>query len=223
MPRLPAATCVPLALLALALPAAARADGVALINCWTSRETPDVSCPVDLVQGRDYELRVAGDQGAGTVELVNPAGQVLFNLDAANDGAFGREFRAGYTATYRVRLTGDERNDSPIGASLLTDCRAGTGTRCSVAVGSAPKAGRNTSNTDVDWYRVPLRKGRTYTFTLDGEGSYTEMNLRDRSGAVLRRTHTAATPPGTIRWTARYDGVHYLAVAEGRAYTVAAR
>ena len=69
---------LPLVLLAvLAPPPAIRAaqaatiwaDGVTVGTC--ASDGPDVSCPVDLVKGQDYNINTVGDGATGTIELVN--------------------------------------------------------------------------------------------------------------------------------------------------------
>src|SRR3954469_15565245 len=118
---------------AFAQGAPARADGDVLRSCFSPNDTA-VSCPVELVKGRDYLLFRHGDGTAGKVELVNPAGAVTLSLDpqVREDGT-GREFRAAFTATYRIRITPTDDGEELTYAELATDCRADIKTRCSLA------------------------------------------------------------------------------------------
>src|SRR3954463_10362790 len=118
---------------AFAQGAPARADGDVLRSCFSPNDTA-ISCPVDLVKGRDYLLFRHGDGTAGKVELVNPAGAVTVSLDPqALEGGVGREFRAPLTAPFRIRATPLPKELYALPpAELATDCRAGAKTQCAI-------------------------------------------------------------------------------------------
>src|SRR3954452_5970870 len=67
----------------------AHADGERLVYCES--HGPDVSCPFNLVKGKDYELRFGGDEGYGFIELLNPAGIVTISGWPGSDGDWGKE------------------------------------------------------------------------------------------------------------------------------------
>jgi hypothetical protein len=64
---------------AFAQGAPAWADGDVLRSCGSPNGTA-ISCPVNLVKGRDYRLFRHGDGTEGRVELVNPVGVVTISL-----------------------------------------------------------------------------------------------------------------------------------------------
>src|SRR4051812_38668075 len=117
----------------------ARADGDVLRSCFSPNGTA-VSCPVDLVKGRDYLLFRHGDGTAGRVELVNPAGAVTVSLDPqALEGGVGREFRAALQGTFRIRVTPLPKELYDLtSAELATDCRAGATPRGPSGTGAPP-------------------------------------------------------------------------------------
>ena len=207
-----------LALLALGLSAsAAWAEGEIVGECSTAADIPSVSCPVDLVEGQDYELRGGGREGqVGLVELVNPA-TVRFHPDRERET--GREFRAAHSTAYRIRVTAVP--EVVVSAGVSTDCRADAGTRCSLAPGVG-KAGRGSSRSDVDWYRATLRGGRTYTFTCN-RGPHTDIVLRDGAGGPLAEARATPARPGVIRHRAAAGGTYYLEASGGRPYTISVR
>jgi hypothetical protein len=89
---------------------AATADGAAVVTCvaqgipsGSGPPTPGESvCPANLTKDRDYELLIG--EGDGTIELINPAGVVTISVPGSYDGNFKRDFRAAYSATYRLRV-----------------------------------------------------------------------------------------------------------------------
>ena len=82
---------------------AAHADGTQIVRCDAPNQGDTAECSFDLVKGQDYAL-VAGEDdtysGNQSTELINPAGVVTITL-----GGGGREFRAAYSATFRLRVT----------------------------------------------------------------------------------------------------------------------
>src|SRR4051794_28648955 len=192
---------------------AARADGDVLRSCFSPSNSA-ISCPVDLVKGRDYLLFRHGDGTAGKVELVNPAGAVTVSLDPqALEGGVGREFRAALTGTFRIRVTPlPEMGNDLTSAELATDCRAGAKTQCAIASGAGVRGERSLGG-DADWYRAALRAGRTYTFTCDA--GYARLALLDRNGRVLAKAQSHTGAPGVLRYRAKAAGVYFFTIGFG--------
>jgi hypothetical protein len=144
---MPRAVALTFTVLGLGLAAtSARADGDVLRSCSSPNDTA-ISCPVDLVKGRDYLLFRHGDGTSGRVELVNPAGAVTVSLDPqVLESGVGREFRAALTGTFRIRITPLPGGSYDLtSAALATDCRAGTTERASVGPG-----GRQANGPSID-------------------------------------------------------------------------
>lgn len=73
---------------------------------------------------------------------------------------------------------------------------------------------------DSDWWRVNLVAGRTYDFTLSGDGSAASLDdanfyILDSTGATLKSTYTYSGGPIVLSITASYTGSFYIAVADG--------
>jgi hypothetical protein len=198
---------------AFAQGAPARADGDVLRSCFSPNGTA-VSCPVDLVKGRDYLLFRHGDGTAGRVELVNPAGAVTVSLDpqVREDGT-GREFRAALTGTFRIKVTPVPEEPYDLTSSALaTDCRAGTKTQCAIAPSGGVRGARSLGG-DADWYRAVLSTGRTYTFTCDA--GYARLALLDRNGRVLAKAQSHTGAPGVLRYRAKAAGAYFFTIGFG--------
>jgi hypothetical protein len=201
-----------LTVLGLGLATTAAHANSGIVRTCTSPDGAAVSCPVDLVKGHDYLLLRHGDGTAGKVELVDPAGAVTVALDPQPlEGGVGQEFRAAFTATYRIRITPNGDGSELTYAELATDCRAGIKTQCLIAPG-AKVSGTRTVVED-DWYRATLRRGRTYAFT--GDGGYARLALRDRNGRVLAKAQSHTGAPGVIRYRAKTDGAYFFSISLG--------
>lgn len=194
---------------------AAHADGTLIGRCLS--DGPEVTCPVNLVNGQDYELVADYDEYNGTAKLINPAGETTIELQTYGS----QEFRAAFSATYNVKVAGSNEFEYFL-ANLYTDCKAGVKTQCNLSPGQK-KQSRNTSNQDRDWYRSNLQNGRVYTFILDGLGTYTDMALLDKNGRTLARAHSNVGAPGTLRYRTRYAGTYYLQTEKGQQYTISLR
>jgi hypothetical protein len=125
--------------------ARAPAEGTVLKSCaWSAAG----SCPFGGVKGTDYLVRVrAAADCDGTIELVNPVGQVTmtFSVSDMTDGcdgsSGGAEFRAAYTGTFQLRYVPSEGAPTGPGAAradVLTDCRGDAKTRCEIPLGGHP-------------------------------------------------------------------------------------
>ena len=65
---------------------------------------------------------------------------------------------------------------------------------------------------DRDWYKVNLRKGKTYTFTFS-TFSAADVFLHDASGRSLARAHGRRRKPAIVRYRAGMSGAYYLETA----------
>ena len=73
---------------------------------------------------------------------------------------------------------------------------------------------------DSDWWRVQLIAGRTYDFTLSGDGSATSLDdadfyIRDSLGNSLKSTYTYSGGPLVLSITATTSGPYYIDVSDG--------
>lgn len=222
-----------LALLAGTTAARAAVDGVPVIECTAegSFEPPyepgSNTCPVNLTQGRDYELRHHGDWGSGKGELVNPQGVATVTVEGSPDSSYGREFRAAYTGTYQVRLS--EAENGGIRVTIYTDCKNATNTQCRLPL-TGRVEGVNTTNSDLDLFKTAtLRKGRTYTLTItttDASGTYTEAAVVTSGGSTVARGNTSNGGSGgakAIKFRSPVNGSLYVRVGRGNTYSLTLR
>jgi hypothetical protein len=209
----------------------ARADGKNVTYCHTGTEQA-ITCPFSLVKGQDYILGLGGsdespDAGGVKVEMINPAGAtpIATTWSYGGDGPpNGGEFRAAYSGTFRLRVTPLDGNGSG-NAWVDTDCRHDAKTRCSLTPGGEPQRGDIGSLWDHDWWRVVLRKGKSYTFTIAALEPRHKLypSLLDAAGKPLFRSGVLGGSSRAFRYTARANGVHYLDLAGGETYTVSVR
>jgi hypothetical protein len=186
------------------------------------------------VKGTDYIFRVnAAEDCDGTVELVNPAGQVTITLVVADwtdgcDGSDGGvEFRAAYTGTFRLRyVPSGETPPGPGAASadIVSDCRADAKTRCVLPLGGRQVAGETSTPEDADWFRVGnLRRGRLYTFTVVADYAYASLAALDAKGTVLAKGHTLPGGTGTVRFRPKANGTYFFSIYHAQGYTISVK
>jgi hypothetical protein len=196
---------------------AARADGAAVGFC--EGKGANATCPVNLVQGQDYDFYFSGvgrwDDGGAA--LVDPSGHVVLSYWTQTKIPFGVEFRAAASGKYLIVVN----TRRTFYAGLATDCRADVTTRCVLKPGDTVQGARTTVG-DVDFYRVRLVHGRTYTFRCDSD-RVTGIVLRDYAGRPLAQALATAARPGAFRYYAPADGDYYLKVNQGRHYTLSMR
>jgi hypothetical protein len=211
----------------------APAEGTVLKSCdWSDAG----SCPFQAVKGTDYLIRVrigrdCGDSSPGKIELVNPAGQVTLTLPLddtvdCDASSYGREFRAAYTATYRLRyVPGENVTPAPgaAGADIVTDCRADAKTHCTIPLGGRKVASEHSTIPDTDWFRLAdLRRGRLYTITATAVDRFTKLWAVDASGRILAGAHTHGST-GTVRFRPKTNGTYFLEIPDGYHRTLSMR
>lgn len=213
-----------------------------------SSQVGDITTPeaviqydVTLVAGVTYTFRAVGD-GTDPYTLGDPyiqsvirtsnSAHVGFNNDGLIAGPFGRDAMFTYKVptgaggTYRIEVTGDLRTtgsflfsvtENTVGTDTVP---ANTTTTQVLAVGEDPITGTIDSASDVDWYRVALVAGTTYTFRLRGltagGGSLpdpTIAGLYNSSGTYIPNTYVddIDTRDPSLTISAPYTGNYYIA------------
>jgi hypothetical protein len=171
---------------------------------------------VTLTKGQDYTVSGSGAIdccNAFTVDLRDKTGKILASADDYIGRAdAGFEFRAPYSGLYFVeykQTTAGPPDNGPYGygARVSTDCRAGTTTKCSIAVGQTIK-GLLAFGYDKDWFRTTLTAGKSYSVKTNGPGG-TLAYVMDATGHLVAGG-TAATIHGFAPST---SGTYYVKVS----------
>ena len=171
---------------------------------------------VTLKKGVDYTVSGSGAIdccNAFTINLRDKTGRIVATADDYIGGAdAGFEFRATYSGLYFVeykQTTAGPADNGPYGygARVSTDCRAGTTTKCSIAVGQTVN-GLLAFGYDKDWYRTTLTAGKSYSVTTTGPGG-TLAYILDATGHLVAGG-TAATVHG---FTPPQTGTFYVKVS----------
>lgn len=182
---------------------------------------------VQLTGGQRYEFALQGrPSGAGTlsdplVRIFDVQGTFLAGND---DGGTGLEsllrYEAPYTGTFYVSAraymaaTGTYQL-SGLALATLDDAAGSVATTASVSA-AAGTGGAIEAGGDLDWYRLEVEAGLTYTVTLagaDGQGGTLEdpvIRVLDEAGTVIARNDDGTTRDATAVFTAAADGVLYL-------------
>lgn len=185
----------------------------------TVAQAETVETAYQLVKGRDYVIDATG---TGLVELANPSSVVTISERVDNDYGQGFEFRAAYTGTYHVRATPDPaRND--LATYLDGDCKTGIKTLCRITPSTTGR-GNFLSPDDVDWVRVDLRRGRTYTFTskIVTSGVDIGMIIRNKAGDPVTRRVAGETATLSYRPKVSdfyFIDMYYADIDGGASYT----
>ena len=176
---------------------------------------------VSLTAGRSYGFLLNGDGSANTlddglIEIRNAAGA---RIDFANTGGIATINPTQGGTYYIVVKDGYSYDDAGEGNYRITAMMSdtivnNTATGSSIA-GNASIVSRVDAPQDTDWFRVALREGLSYGFTISGEGtarlSDPDIYLRDTNGAsilVYGNNYSSAT--STISWTARQSGTYFV-------------
>jgi hypothetical protein len=211
----------------------APADGTVLKNCTYSKAG---DCPFNAVQGKDYLIRVwAAADCDGTIELVNPVGQVTKTIsvsdftDGCDGSSGGSEFRAALTGTFQLRYVPSEGappEPNAARADILTDCRADAKTQCVLPLGGRPQASEHSTNGDTDWLRLAnLRRGKLYTITATAvDVPFTRFLVVDASGHVLAGAHVPrGSTTCSVRFRPKANGTYFLDIPNGYHRTLSMR
>lgn len=149
---------------------------------------------IQLKKDQDYAVSGTEFNQPGIINLRNSKGKILKSTkDQYHEPGdiVGFEYRAGATGTYYVEYKStafdDFTNDYIV--RLTTDCRASRETRCSLGVGKS-QAGLTAFLTDVDWIKISLSGGKSYSAELTVSNEAIEnfdLDLMSSSGALIKR------------------------------------
>lgn len=97
-------------------------------------------------------------------------------------------------------------------AMAAGDIPGGTTTKATLPIQVVPSAGNWESVGDSDWYRVSLRKGETYAFTLDerGDAATFEVAVRNAAGKVLKKAIGDLYTVAGIEFVPPTSGTYFL-------------
>jgi len=203
-------------MLGLASGPALAVQGSPIASAWGDPDTPTRSATVGLAAGQDYLLEA---DGFGTAELVNPQGQTEITLQPhMGYPSIVQPFRATWTAVYGLKATYDPVAppsfvNSPIGSWIYRDCRSDTQTQCRLTPGVNEQRGLIVAMGDRDWYRVTLRKGVRYRFTIATSGGQASLTLRSPSAKLLIRHIAPDGGTAFIDYKAPGSGTYFAAVS----------
>lgn len=174
---------------------------------------------VSLTAGRNYafEVSVNGISGLpdGDLQLRDAAGNVVANLANYSYATGTLDFTALTTGNYFISV-----NDSSTDAGGYTLRNVGADTVISNASTSSTLldgrkiAGVIDNQADRDWHKFNAEQGQTYSFTLSGDGTASELAqvkliLRDAAGNVISSSYDTNV---TLTFTATTDGPLFLDV-----------
>jgi hypothetical protein len=147
------------------------------------------------------------------VELLDSSGRILKSA-CDGIGSFGFDFLSPVDATYRLRLRrsplNSEVEDFSYNFTLQPDCISDTRSRCGQKLGVL--VSRVLSwHSDEDYIRVPVTRGRTYTFEMIWEdiAGHGRLELRNRDNAVIAADYDEIDP-ARIVWKAPRDMVVFM-------------
>lgn len=170
---------------------------------------------VTLAAGTDYAVSSNGSYGL-VVRLRDAAGRVLTSVHDGDYTDAGFEFRAPKSGTYFVEYqetpNPDSGNTGRYVARVMPDCRGDRTTTCTLRPGK-PQTRQTAWFEDVDWFKVALTKGRTYTVTLD-TADPSDVEIVRSDGTVLAGEGTPFRPGATGAYFVRVrtgndDGQEY--------------
>lgn len=174
---------------------------------------------VTLKAGESYgfELKAAGANGltGGDLRLYDGLGNLIDTSTLGSGTSNTLAFTALTSGTYFISAY--EANGGTGGYSLrnvgLDTVLANAATTRSLADGTR-LTGLIDTQADRDWHRFATHQGETYTFTLSGDGSASELGdvrliLRDGAGNILQNVGGSSA---TISYTATSSGTVYLDV-----------
>lgn len=206
---------------------------------------------VALTKDVPYTFRVVG-KGTGTNTLADPLIEGIYtgttsyvggyNNDGLISGPYGRDAMVTYTPSasvdHWVAVGGDMDSVGSFELSLtagvintsVDTVAADASTTGAISVGGAAASGTIDNASDVDWYRVALVGGTTYTFRVrglpTGNGTLVDpaiAGLYDASGAYITNTYVddIGTRDAALTLVAPTAGTnnYYLAVDGWSTYT----
>ena len=211
---------------------------------------------VDLEMGKTYQIDLQGyDSSLGTLDDPEISGVydssgTFISGTFADDGGSGFESRVVYTATstgtYYIHASTSftpgtytltvQETDPIVEESVdegNVDCTEGTGTTCSMTVGSSA-TGRLATDSDIDWWAIDLETGKTYLVDLQGEDSSSGTlpnpeidGIYNSSGHYISGTFNDDGGTGRdsrVEYTATSTGTYYISALtsedDGGTYTL---
>jgi hypothetical protein len=176
---------------------------------------------VTLKDKTDYTVDVSPPEtGYGFIvaTLRNAAGKALASvaIDASDRDTSdeGFEYHTRYGGLYFLEYKGDANHrGDPYLARIAGDCRTGTVSRCTLAVGRRHD-GLIAYQYDEDWFRIPLTAGVRYRIDLartGGSGPSVAGRVTDASG----KTVLDGLGSGPVNFVPKANGTYFVAVVDG--------
>lgn len=177
---------------------------------------------VTMKAGHQYDFKLTGDGGAnslddGRVQLLNSAGQLI---DSDNDGTW-LSYRPTADGVFFINVyDGYQWDDAPEGNYILqtrmNDKVVDNAATTAAITGNGRTEGSLGQSNDSDWYRVTLKDGLSYGFTVTGDGGSfslddADLRLRDANGTILDTENDG----NQLAYRAKGGGTYYVEVADG--------
>lgn len=187
---------------------------------------------VNLVAGRNYGFKLTGDGSVNSLD--NGRVQILSSTGTVLD----YEFKGGTAVlnpssggTYYVVVRDNQSDDRAEGnyrlTAMMSDTIVNTTATTATLAPNGSVASRIDAPNDTDWFKISLREGLSYGFTLAGDGSAGRLSdpdlfLRDTDGAtVLVYGNNSQYAANTITWTADQSGTYYVQANRRKPISVA--
>lgn len=179
---------------------------------------------VNLTAGQRVDFTLSGDGSATSLDdadffLLDQYGNTIASTYTYSGGPVSLAATASYTGRYYLVVADGSADRAPEGnfridARLTDTVVADTATTAVIREGTS-LAGRIDARGDADWIRMAAVAGRTYSFTLSGDGSADalgskELVLRDAQGNQIDYDYTYGTGVVTITWKATSSGPVFL-------------
>lgn len=184
---------------------------------------------IELTAGQSVDFLLSGDGsgsslGNGRLYLRDANGNDLGNI---RDGNL-LSFTAKTSGVYYLDVGDDDVwNGRPEGNYVLTarmDDRIAnnTGTDAVLLAGET-RSGRVDAKDDYDWYRVELKAGQTYSWTVTGDGAPDQVKnafvgLRDADGTNIKYDY-GYSGPASVSFTASTSGTYYISAGSHGGYS----
>lgn len=176
---------------------------------------------VQLKRGDDVGayLDETGDAGSFTVRVRDAQGRILRSGEGTFERSAGFEFHVPKTGTYffEARLTSyDDLPPSPYRGDYVyaigSDCRQTIATKCVLDLGKTQQR-RIAFDGDVDYYKVNLTAGRSYTVSavdlLPGIVDF-KLDVLDSKGGLVQAGDPSHTP--LIKFKAASSSTYFIKV-----------
>lgn len=174
---------------------------------------------VSLTAGMTYGFGLTGDGSAtsvddGRIRIVNSSGAVM---DTSYVGGVATLLPA-QGGTYYVVVDDYNADDEAEGSyriqAMMSDSIAGNASSTASLAANGNAMSSINAPYDTDWFRLSLRAGLTYGFTIAGRGDAAhpdpDLYLRDADGAILEYGANSSAPNVTLNWTAQTGGLYFL-------------